>query len=319
VRLLRDLGYTNLRHYRGGLGDWKDAGGALEAVAASTAASAAGVAEAELAPRQRRQWGSAFLEFIERRSPAHLFLAWLAMIVLCSLAYWLAGFTAHDGLLSGGRHLDASPHNLLVALYFSFVTATSVGYGDVVPLGLVRALAIAEAVAGLLIFGAVVAKFVSRRQDELVQEIHRVTFAERLERVQTSLHLVLSEIQAIAALCDGGAIRPERMTTRLESTALVFASELRAVHDLLYRPRWAPEEAILDAILATLAAALRELRDLLACLPAAVVRSPALADTLRTIARFADEICGKCVPYEYAPALTVWMDRVHELARSIAA
>ena len=50
--------------------------------------------------------------------------------------------------------------------------------------------AVAEAITGLLIFGAVVAKFVSHRQDELMSEIHRVTFEERLDRIETNLHMV---------------------------------------------------------------------------------------------------------------------------------
>ena len=44
----------------------------------------------------------------------------------------------------------------MTALYFSFVTATSVGYGDVVPMGVIRIVAIAEAITGLLIFGSFV-------------------------------------------------------------------------------------------------------------------------------------------------------------------
>src|SRR6202043_3180782 len=109
------------------------------------------------------------------------------------------------------------------ALYFSFVTATSVGYGDVVPVGVARGIAVAEAVAALLIFGAVVAKFVSRRQDELVREIHRVTFEERLDRVQTNLHLVISELQSIAALCCRPEPRLDQMGSRYESAVLIFA------------------------------------------------------------------------------------------------
>ena len=68
------------------------------------------------------------------------------------------------------------------ALYFSFVTATSIGYGDIVPVGGARVIAVAEAITALLVFGAVVAKFVSHRQEELVSEIHRFTFEERLDR-----------------------------------------------------------------------------------------------------------------------------------------
>ena len=41
----------------------------------------------------------------------------------------------------------------------------------VVPVGMARIIAVAESVGELLIFGAVVAKFVSHRQDELVLEI----------------------------------------------------------------------------------------------------------------------------------------------------
>jgi len=320
--LLRALGYTNVRHYRGGLADWTNSGGVLEQ---STEPVPDLVTIQPMVARsttvrtlQRRPWGAMLLDAIEGQSPSRLFVAWLAMIVACSALYWIAGLSAHHGLLAGAEHVGFTLHGLGTAVYFSFITATSVGYGDVVPMGAARLVAIAEAVSGLLVFGAVVAKFVSRRQDELVREIHRVTFEDRLDRVQTSLHLVLSELQAIAALCDDGQVRAERVGPRLESAALVFAGELRAIHDLLYRPQWAPPEAILGAILASLAASMRELRDLLTCLPPGFTRSPTLAGALATVGRLADEICGHCVPFTYAPALTVWMDRIQALARSLA-
>jgi potassium channel LctB len=257
------------------------------------------------------------LGFIERQSASNLFLAWLSMIVLCGIAYWLSGLWADVGLKEHGRPLDLGLHGVMTALYFSFVTATSVGYGDVVPMGAIRIVAIAEAITGLLIFGAVVAKFVSRRQDELMGEIHRITFEDRLDRVQTTLHLVRSDIQAITALCDAGTVPLERVESRLESTTLVFVGELRAIHDLLYRPQWAPEEPVLQAILESLAASLRELDGLLACLPLNWSASPAFEHALATVSRLADEICGHCVPYAYAQSLTVSMDRVQQLARAI--
>jgi ubiquinone/menaquinone biosynthesis C-methylase UbiE/rhodanese-related sulfurtransferase len=316
---LRQLGYSNVRHYRGGLADWRESGAPLE----GERASASGESEpprARAAPQlpRRRQWGQVLLDAIDRQAPSRLFLAWLVMILVCGLVYWLASQTHDHGLRSAGQPLDTGVLGLVTALYFSFVTATSVGYGDVVPLGAVRVVAIAEAVTGLLIFGAVVAKFVSRRHDELVREIHRVTFEERLDRVQMNLHLVLSELQAIADLCDEAAnVRPERIGARLESVGLVFTGELRSIHDLLYRPQWTPAEPILGAILASLSAALHELSGLLTCLPARLHRSATLQSTLETVARLANEICGDCVPYAYASSLRVWMDRIHELARRI--
>jgi hypothetical protein len=268
-------------------------------------------------PRQRQR-GSALLAAVERCSTTQLFLTYLTVVVLCSGIYWLAGLSRHHHLVANGAPVDVSAGGLATAIYFSFVTATSVGYGDVVPVGMIRGLAVAEAMVGLLIFGAVIAKFVSRRQDEIVREIQRVTFEERLDRVQTNLHLVLSELQTVLAMCDSGTVRLERLSARLESAALVFASELRAIHALLYRPQQTPEESVLEAILTSLAASLHELSELLGCLPAGFSQSPTFVATRKTLARLADEICGECVPRVYAPELTVWMDRIQAIARRIA-
>jgi Ion channel len=123
------------------------------------------------------------------------------------------------------------------ALYFSFVTATSLGYGDVIPIGTARAIAVGESVTALLVFGAVVAKFVSHRQDELVREIYRVTFDERLDRVQSNLHVIISELLSITSICEMPTMPLQRVATRLDSAALLFLGELRTTHDLLYQPR----------------------------------------------------------------------------------
>src|SRR5258708_32500697 len=118
------------------------------------------------------------------------------------------------GLVEAGRPVDADLKGFASALYFSFVTATSIGYGDIVPVGMARVVAVAEAITGLLIFGAVVAKFVSHRQDELMSEIHRVTFEERLDRIETNLHIVISELLSITAMSESNAPL-HRITTRL--------------------------------------------------------------------------------------------------------
>ena len=47
------------------------------------------------------------------------------------------------------------------ALYFSIVTWTTLGYGDIVPLGWARALAASEALVGYLIMGVLVAALVT--------------------------------------------------------------------------------------------------------------------------------------------------------------
>jgi hypothetical protein len=319
VRLLRDLGYRDVSHYAGGLAEWTDRH------PVSPPESPHRRLDAPVAPRPRgRQtdWIVHVLDRLSDRSVGQLFAIWIEIVLAFAAAYWLLDALPGQALLTGGAPFHEDLRGAVAALYFSAVTATSVGYGDIVPSGVTRLFAIAEAAAGLLIFGCVISKFVSRRQEELIGEIHRIAFEDRLGRVRTNLHLVRTELQATARLCEGHDIPPPAALARIESIAMVFVGELRTVHDLLYRPQQAVEEPVLEAILASLASVFREFGELVACVDAngaATGRSPALRVSLGAMDRLAAGICGDCVPRAYAPALRGWMDQIQELSRRLTA
>ena len=330
--MLHELGYSNVREYRGGIADWIESGEPTESVTGtasepdpdttipagpSLVASPSGeVGRGPARLSRMRRLDNSVLDLVQRRSTLQLFLIWIGTILLSGFAYWLGALIGEHGLLEGGRPVGADPHGFASALYFSFVTGTSVGYGDIVPVGVARVIAVAEATTALLVFGAVVAKFVSHRQEELVSEIHRVTFEERLDRVVTNLHTVISEILSITAMCEAKAPL-NRISTLLESATILFLGELRTTRDLLYQPRLVVEEGVLAGILATLASGLNVLADLLACLPPEFSRSEPLTITLDRLTGLAEEICGECVPHTYTPRLVFWMDRIQATARRI--
>jgi hypothetical protein len=119
-------------------------------------------------------------------------------------------------------------------------------------------------------------------------------------------------------LCEGHEIAPPAAVARIESAAMVFVGELHAVHDLLYRPQETPEESVLEAILASLASVFREFNELLTCVQAQrAARSPALSASIKVMSRLANEICGDCVPREFAPALRTWMDQIQRMAGEV--
>jgi potassium channel LctB len=326
VSLLRDLGYTNVCHYPGGLTEWfseevasrAPLAGATSGPSASSHAAPPhrALRTAHLAPRTA---SIRFIDALADRSVGALFALWLEIVVGCGVVYWLAALMSPSfALISGGQPVAGGLRGLLPALYFSAVTATSVGYGDIVPAGAARILAVAEGIAGLILFGCVVSKFVSRRQDELIGQIHRIAFEDRLGRVRTNLLLVRTELQATARLCEGRDIPPPEAVARVEGAAMVFVGELRAVHDLLYRPQEAPDEAVLEAILAGLTSVFREFNELLACVQVkGAARPPALAASVLDASRLAREICGDCVPREFAPALRTWMDQIQRMAGEV--
>lgn len=321
--LLHDLGYARVRHYSGGLQEWAERGESFESgvaidgrVAPPPGSRAAARDRTGAAGRVRRAF-NVLVDAAGHRSIAGLLMIWLYVTVGFGLAYWAAAAQASGGLLHDGARAAMDGPGLLSALYFSFVTALSIGYGDVIPAGWFRGLAVVEGALGLLVFGAIVSKLVSQRQEDLLDETHRMAFEDRLGRVRTNLHLVLSDLQTIAAMCADAATPQERILPRLESAVAIFEGELRAVHDLLYRPQIVPDEGALESILANLAANLQELGDLLLCARPGKEPSATLASNLRSVRDLADGICGDCVPRAHAPHLRTWMDRIQEHGRRL--
>src|SRR5438128_3670497 len=94
-----------------------------------------------------------FVYALADRPVSALFRLWLAIVAACGAAYWLLAWLPWPALETKDVAVAADVRGLLTAVYFSAVTATSVGYGDVVPMGAARLLAIAESVAGLVLFG----------------------------------------------------------------------------------------------------------------------------------------------------------------------
>ena len=87
--------------------------------------------------------------------------AYLLAGIFFGVFYWALERTWPGSLavLSEGAQSNFS---LAVAIYYSFVTLTTLGYGDIVPRSeVVRGLAILEAVAGQLYLAVMIARLVS--------------------------------------------------------------------------------------------------------------------------------------------------------------
>ncbi len=311
--MLQEMGYTNLRYYVGGMADWVENGGAVEKVEVPVIAEVAR-RNGQSASGWRISWSN-WLDILANWSLQQLICFWLGIIIVFGFIYWVAGIGMGWGLQAGNTAIRPDVNGLGTAIYFSFVTALSIGYGDIIPVGPLRILAVTEGIAGLLIFGCVISKLVSRRQEELVKEIHRTTFEDRLDRVRTNLHLVFADLEAIDQINRQHSALPDQVLRRFESSVRVFTGELKTIHDLLYRSQLLPEEDALESLLANLALTLESLTDLLNGQPK---RSTALDAGLREVSNLAREICGECVPRDYAPAMKQWMDQIQELARKIA-
>jgi hypothetical protein len=96
--------------------------------------------------------------------PLRVILFSLAFIVICGLAYFVLGVS--DGgtlvVINSSSSLSENFMSLAKSLYFSVVTFTTLGYGDLVPLGVSRLVAAIEAFAGSFTLALFVVVFVKK-------------------------------------------------------------------------------------------------------------------------------------------------------------
>jgi len=142
--------------------------------------------------------------FLDRITFLNILFVWTGTITLFGITYHLLS-TSKSYLFSNlGKQTVTS---LLDSIYFSFITATSTGFGDIVPIGKFKVIAIFEVVTGLLLLSFVTFKLVSLKQDIILNEIYEISFSERINRIRSSLLLFRQNINRIIAKVEDATIR----------------------------------------------------------------------------------------------------------------
>lgn len=146
-----------------------------------------------------------------RLLPAHLrapVLAAFAMIVVCGIAYTFLSLFPGQGLARG-------PVTFLDGLYFSVVTISSLGYGDLHPVGVARALASIEVLGGLLLVGVLVSRLVSQKQEEMLEYLERANVIHAFDRDLDALRDAKEELaDRNREMASGVAVPPQIFARR---------------------------------------------------------------------------------------------------------
>jgi ion channel len=88
--------------------------------------------------------------------------AYLMLGLMWTMAYWLVDQLTPGGAFSFSTNAEKQSMNGFNAFYFSFITLSTVGYGDIIPVSrIARWLAASEAMTGLLYVAVLIARLVS--------------------------------------------------------------------------------------------------------------------------------------------------------------
>ncbi len=157
------------------------------------------------------------LRVINEVSLAAIVLALSGTVALFAVAYVALGSLGWGSLEV--TYAGDGAVGFLDALYFSLVTISSLGYGDIRPVGAARLFAGAEVALGLAFFGLIVAKVASVKQDYILRRLY---YADLIDRKLSGYIKQLEEYRKLYRITStmllDGDMDPELTTTFCSDT-----------------------------------------------------------------------------------------------------
>lgn len=113
---------------------------------------------------------SSFTKSLGSMSYPRLFAAWMLNAVVFATIYLFLDRVPEHGVVHTYTH-DTSPLAWYDALYFSVITGTTLGYGDLIPIGVSRFFAALQSLVSFILLAATVSKIASERTEVAIRDV----------------------------------------------------------------------------------------------------------------------------------------------------
>ena len=261
------------------------------------------------------------LGILNRISFTHIFSLWTIAILSFGVIYYFLNLVRPVLVASPNTNASLS---LLDTIYFSFITATSTGYGDIIPLGIARILALVEVTMSLLLFGVLVSKIVSVKQEILLQEIYDLSFDEKIHRIRSALYLFRSDTSKLIEKIENNSLS----SRRISDLWITFTTLENSMHEIikLIRPQKnhnyvkQVDDLDIELILGSIILSLKKARDLFSILEEKNIqwRNDTLAGLLEAVSINIAELSNILKKKEPNPKIIDKLGEVMALASEIS-
>ena len=167
--------------------------------------------------------------WIDHTTLLHFVVYFAAGVVSFALFYYSLT-PGSNGLVSNAS--TPIPITFGVATYFSVVTITTLGYGDIIPQGLSRLIACLEVIFGLTMMGVIITKLTSMRLSYHVRRLFNSDTQRRLEDYSSGFDLVQTQFSRLSPMIGNAfqEIPKTNVTNNQKQGASEFSQTLIEFH-----------------------------------------------------------------------------------------
>jgi hypothetical protein len=133
---------------------------------------------------------------IDRLSLVQVIGLWIISIVLFGMIYFGFTFTNHP-ITNNNEPLTKDVLGFGNSMYFSFVTAMTIGYNNLVPVGFSKLFVVIEAIFSVAILGVFIAKIIAVKQEEIIHEVEELSFEESTNSAISELYIFRNDAKTV--------------------------------------------------------------------------------------------------------------------------
>ena len=252
---------------------------------------------------------------LRQSSLAGIFGLYIILINVYGTFFFILSFSDANAIYRESGKITMDFAGYIDSIYFSFVTSTSLGYGDITPLGLSRMLSILEALTSLIMFGAIISKVLSGNQEKILEELYDVSFQERFTRIISGLYNFRAEIDRIMSKSQNlKKEETEELMQGVEYNLHLLSSYLadseKILPDIKKNLKKSPDLKE-DLILESIHNSISKLEEILVMFKKRNInyRRKAIIHNTKMIVDSTENICKKCI--------NLGFQNIHEIAKEV--
>ena len=147
-----------------------------------------------------------FIKWLDRLTFFKIFLLWTLIILIFGFIYHFSANQNQYLIRSTGGMVDS----LFDSIYFSFISSTTTGFGDISPIGYFKVLTIVEIVIGLILLAFVTSRLVSIKQNVILDQIYDISLSDNVGRLRLALSNFVNKLNEATI-----TLQTENTTNRL--------------------------------------------------------------------------------------------------------